>query len=346
MLYYNRVEFQGRGAGHIHGVLWVDMKELDVKDVSSEVLQEAFDKLRHSQELDEWEVRAIEKFTDAFVTCTRCINVSSREAVERAEEFNWHSHSSSCRKEGPPGQCRWKFPRFPLAKTTFVDANREVPKEEFRMEKKEREEILSRVMAVLLEEEGGKMVLSKEVVKIMTSFPNVKIVEQLPSKPSQQSPSKSSQQSPSKSPQQSPSKSQNEPPEQTDSKITYVKMESPEEYDQNIKKRIEMVLKLASAGGKPITYYQYEMAVTQQPRKGSEVLLRRDIDEIFINNYNTEWIEAWDANLDIAPVYDYFGIITYITDYFTKVRICIGLFISDNLDNGFTLNKMLKHLSF
>ena len=45
----------------------------------------------------------------------------------------------------------------------------------------------------------------------------------------------------------------------------------------------------------------------------------RDIDEIFINNYNAEWIEAWDANLDISPVYDYFGIITYITDYFTKV---------------------------
>ena len=95
-------------------------------------------------------------------------------------------------------------------------------------------------------------------------------------------------------------------------------MESPEEYDKNIKKRIEMVLKIASAGGKPITYYQYEMAVEQQPRKGSEVLLRRDIDEIFMSNYNPEWMEVWDANLDISPVYDYFGVITYVTDYFTK----------------------------
>ena len=316
-----RVEFQGRGAGHIHGVLWVDMKELDLEDVCNEVLQEAFDKLRHSQELDEYEARSIEKFTDAFVTCTRCINVSSREAVEKAEEFNWHGHSSSCRKEGLPGQCRWKFPRFPLARTTFVDANRERPKEEYRMERKEREEILRRVMAVLVEDDGGKMVLSKEVVKIMTSFPNVKIVQESPSKSPQQLPSKSPQQLPSKSPQQSPSKSTDDPPEENDSKITYVKMESPDEYDRNIKKRIEMVLELASAGGEPITYYRYEMAVTQQPRKGSEVLLRRDIDEIFINNYNKEWIEAWDANHDIAPVYDYFGIITYITDYFTKVRL-------------------------
>ena len=84
--------------------------------------------------------------------------------------------------------------------------------------------------------------------------------------------------------------------------------------------RIEKVLKIASVGRKqPITYYEYEMAVVQQPRKGSEVLLRRDIDEIFINNYNSEWIVDWDANIDISPVYDYYGTITYITDYFTKV---------------------------
>ena len=132
------------------------------------------------------------------------------------------------------------------------------------MERKEREEILRRVMAVLVEDDGGKMVLSKEVVKIMTSFPNVKIVEgqellpsksheQLPLKSQDQSPSKSQEQLPSKSEEQSPSKSQEQSPKSTDSsKITYVKMESPEEYDQNIKKRIEMILKLASAGGEPI----------------------------------------------------------------------------------------------
>merc|ERR550519_24877 len=139
----------------------------------------------------------------------------------------------------------------------------------------------------------------------MTSFPNVKKKddEHLPSKYQQQTPSKDQEHV-----------SQQRKP----NKITYVKMESPEEYDENIKKRIEMVLKIASAGGKPITYYQYEMAVIQQPRKGSEVLLRRDIDEVFMSNYNPEWMEAWDANHDISPVYDYFGVITYVTDYFTK----------------------------
>ena len=101
--------------------------------------------------------------------------------------------------------------------------------------------------------------------------------------------------------------------------LTYVKMESPEEYKKNIRERIDKVLKKASAGGTPITYEKYEQAVIEQPRKGSEVLLQRDIDEIFVNNYNAEWIVDWNANIDLSPVYDYYGTITYITDYFTKV---------------------------
>ena len=100
-------------------------------------------------------------------------------------------------------------------------------------------------------------------------------------------------------------------------------MESPEEYKRNIRKRIDQVLEEASAGGTLITYEMYEKAVIEQPRKGSEVLLQRDIDEIFINNYNPEWIVDWNANIDISPVYDYYGTITYITDYFTKVSSTI-----------------------
>ena len=108
-----RVEFQGRGAAHIHGVLWLDLKELKVEGVQNSVLQEAYNKLRHSQPLEVPELRALEKFTDAFVTCTRCVGVAGEKAVKIAEETNWHGHSSSCYKGG--GRlCRWHFPRFPL----------------------------------------------------------------------------------------------------------------------------------------------------------------------------------------------------------------------------------------
>ena len=82
-----------------------------MKGVSKDTLGGAFEKLRFSQALDEEEVEAIEKFTDTFVTCTRCISVAGADAVKKAEETNWHGHSSSCYKEGPHHQCRWKFPK-------------------------------------------------------------------------------------------------------------------------------------------------------------------------------------------------------------------------------------------
>ena len=415
-----RVEFQGRGAAHIHGVLWLDLNEIKVEGVHNGVLKESYSKLKNSQPLEPAEVRALEKFTDTFVTCTRCVSVAGAEAVRNAEETNWHGHSSSCKKGGAR-LCRWKFPRYPLARTIFVDANREY-QEEGRMEAKVRDEILDRVMKVLVEEKGGKKVLSKRVERIMLSnrYPNVRKINQgkededtcsetevtqpsqHPSSPNafeeaqtHQPPSSQNafeatliSQHPSSphsfeetlTPQHShpddpgsphsfeetsnsqysypddpsspaafedeqafqgaqnscqgaeklakektrqPLAGENDPLAEKAKKkpntVTYIKMESPEEYKMNIRKRIDEVLKKASAGGEPITYEKYEQAVIEQPRKGSEVLLQRDIDEIFINNYNAEWIVAWDANIDISPVYDYYGTITYITDYFTKV---------------------------
>merc|ERR1712105_47799 len=31
-----------------------------------------------------------------------------------------------------------------------------------------------------------------------------------------------------------------------------------------------------------------------------------------------EWLEAWDANMDLQLCFDFFAVITYISDYFTK----------------------------
>ena len=441
-----RVEFQGRGAAHIHGVLWLDLKEIKVEGVNNMVLQESYNKLKHSQPLESYEKQALEKFTDTFVTCTRCVSVAGEEAVKTAEEVNWHGHSSSCKKGGAR-LCRWKFPRYPLERTIFVDANRE--DEDQRLPASEREEILDRVMRVLVQEEGGRKVLSDRVKEIMLEYKNVRKIngeedenkssesqepghhfmegqtsrrsfpedpctqDEFPETPSprhyypedlfsphfdaklsedinsfqdgttsnqsslerqtsqhsfqedpgsshfdaklsedinsfqdgttsnqsslerqtsQQPPPEASSSQPlqedlaKKKTKQPPSKDAEALKEKTKTKqnaVTYVKMESPEEYKRNIRERIDKVLKEASAGGTPVTYEMYEKAVIEQPRKGSEVLLQRDIDEIFINNYNPEWIVDWNANIDISPVYDYYGTITYITDYFTKVSSTI-----------------------
>ena len=78
--------------------------------------------------------------------------------------------------------------------------------------------------------------------------------------------------------------------------------------------RIDHMLKLVG----DITYDDYIMAIKKGKRHGCAVLLQRDIDEIFVNNYNPEWLMAWNANLDIQPVLDFFAVITYVTDYWAK----------------------------
>ena len=46
--------------------------------------------------------------------------------------------------------------------------------------------------------------------------------------------------------------------------------------------------------------------------------LKRDLDEIYINSYNPEWLRAWDGNIDIQPCFDHFAIVTYITEYYSN----------------------------
>ena len=66
---------------------------------------------------------------------------------------------------------------------------------------------------------------------------------------------------------------------------------------------------------KLIEEYENALAVSDI---GYRLILERDVDEIFVNNYNEEWIINWDGNIDIAFCFDFFAVITYISDYYGK----------------------------
>ena len=53
-------------------------------------------------------------------------------------------------------------------------------------------------------------------------------------------------------------------------------------------------------------------------KSGFSIILQRDIDEIFVNSYNPEWILAWNGNIDLQICLDFFAVIAYITEYFIK----------------------------
>ena len=51
---------------------------------------------------------------------------------------------------------------------------------------------------------------------------------------------------------------------------------------------------------------------------GCQIVMARDIDEVWVNSYNPEITRAWNGNTDFQVTLDFYAIITYITEYYTK----------------------------
>ena len=81
-------------------------------------------------------------------------------------------------------------------------------------------------------------------------------------------------------------------------------------------KRAARIKKVCQEAG--VNYENYLKALALSG-DGYSYHLARDIDEIFINPFNVHWLRAWDGNMDLQVTLDFFAVITYVTDYFTKV---------------------------
>ena len=258
-----RVEFQARGAAHIHGTLWLNLKKIEKSPTFMEKkttgkigdLTSAFIKLRDEQKLSNSEKEAIAVLTDMFISCSLNPDIVTQEVVDIAREVNCHCCTRKCEE-----RCKYGFPRFPLKETLVVD------KHEFDdmiMETNSPNEtkvnytkILFDIEEILKDEEQIKRILSKYPIKGSTR----------------------------------------------------------EESHEFRARRIDELLKLAGN----ISYDDYILAIKKSKKHASAVLLQRDVDEIYVNNYNQEWLLNWNANLDLQPVLDFFAVITYVTDYWAK----------------------------
>ena len=141
--HHYRVEFQLRGAGHIHGVLWCDLTELEKAFPG---LQSAMTKLRVSARLNEEDKTTLEKFVDTFISCS----LDDEDLVDIVESVQKHSHTHTCYKKGP--SCRFGFPKFPSERTIIaqpMDKNDFHSERAYNEEKKRHKEVLSKVKEVL-----------------------------------------------------------------------------------------------------------------------------------------------------------------------------------------------------
>ena len=135
-----RVEFQGRGAEHIHGVIWSNLSLFekpkkspsgkDPEDQTTDSREEtrefkhlttAFKKMRENHCLKPEERIELEKFIDTFIACSlnpatlaeRCSD--GKKLAKIAKEVQEHHHTFTCRKYDTA--CRFKKPTFPMKRT-------------------------------------------------------------------------------------------------------------------------------------------------------------------------------------------------------------------------------------
>ena len=236
-----RVEFQMRGAGHVHGVLWLNMDQLE-RTIPGII--EVFTKLNNGQLLSSKEHKVAAIFIDSFITCS-----TDNEVRGIVTEVQYHKHSKSCRKHG--NFCRFGYPRYPSDETIVaqpLDKTKFPSEKALKDELKRLREILSKVKEVLESYDGlvSTGMTKEELLDLLEDVTLDDILDQ--------------------------------------------------------------------AG---VSKLSYNKALSISV-KGTCVVLKRRPSEMNINNYNPEWIKAWNGNMDLQVCLDSFAVSTYITDYYTK----------------------------
>ena len=249
--YQYKVEFQNRGALHIHGVIWSDIKKIE-RLPGMQGIAAAFSKLRIGEDLSKKEREALKSFVDMFITVSTHKSIVGEDVANIALEVQRHRCTACCRKY--TDECRFHYPKLPSPETIIAKPLKDTGSE--RKKKVEKfNETIEKVKEIIRDEET--------VFNIMKKYDK--------------------------------------------------QAEVPgEDYEINRKKRIQEILKLANVSMKD---YLEALGYSKQ---GCTIVLERDLDEILVNPYNTEWLRAHNGNMDLQVCLDFFSVVTYITDYLCK----------------------------
>ena len=178
--YTYKVEFQERGAGHIHGTLWLNLDKLEELIRSDEGilvdkhnnnpndkgpekirplkgLKSAFKTLKNNGKINDEEKEAMKNFVDEFTSVSTNKYLVGEDVSKIVLEVNKHSHTKSCRKQ--ENQCRFLFPRYPSTRTIIAVPIEGVTLEEKHKRLKTHKAILTKVGNILLDDEKIKQIL-------------------------------------------------------------------------------------------------------------------------------------------------------------------------------------------
>ena len=68
------------------------------------------------------------------------------------------------------------------------------------------------------------------------------------------------------------------------------------------------------------TEREYYSALSILSDSDFQIHLKRQLNACFINNIFTEGLQAWQANVDIQPLFNYYKATTYMCAYFSKAE--------------------------
>ena len=244
--FHYRIEFQSRGAGHAHGVLWLD---LDILEEEYPGITSIFRNIKVKALFDHQQLKTLQRFIDNFVSCS-LTNDKFKGIDSIVQEVQIHHHTKTCRKYRT--KCRFGYPKYPSDETIIAQPLR---KEDFESEKQYKEKLLH------LENTLKRV---KDVLNEMDDLFHSKV-------------------------------------EEDQKKLKEIQ-----------EKGLDNVLFKAK-----VTRQEYDEAL-RVSKNGKVIILKRTVKELWVNNYNPEWIRAWNGNMDVQLCLDFFAIVTYITGLATR----------------------------
>ena len=290
-------------------------------------LEKAFATCAESSIPDEDETSAMEAFVDEFVTCS-LRNPSTRKIATTVQR---HHHTFSCRKRS--SKCRFNFPRFPCLYTQVAIPLRlrfGDDEEGKRKEMMKTRIVLHKVREILEDDERMDEVnttYQEEIEEIVDandfSLRAKHILEDQVFRNQILDYSTDYDGEETKdNPDLGKILIQNLILFEKEHAEKFKLLEK-EDYSYR-KERLLQVLRMADIEDdldipKDLNFEEKQRQlvvkyheILRNSVKGFTVNLKRDTNEIYINNFNHEWLACWNANLDVSIVFDFFAILVYV----------------------------------
>ena len=288
--YADRIEFQSRGYPHAHGLGWGNLSDID-KNFPG--FKEAMQKAYLNETFTVTDMKILIKFADASIcSSTNIDDIKSfgvsdslaEQIKQRVKKFNVHKHSKSCQKFN--NKCRFYFPKFPSIVTLI---SRPIPerlqsyKEVFKCAK----QLLSCCKKVLCDINLETTELSSLIDLLDFAIPEITFDPQ--------------------------------------TKQLLLLLQNNEahiipavlmnEILPFLPYNTNSINDTFTPSMLKVTVYHFCLLYR---RKGTRVVHKRPLQDIWVNNFQPFFVLSWNGNHDVQLCFDTYAVVSYISQYVSK----------------------------